>query len=434
MPWIGVVLLWLVSLLMRLWQLDVIEPPVFDEVYFPKFAESYLQGTTSYDVHPPLGKYFIMLGIQIWGSNPFGYRIMTALTGSLIPVLIAGVLYRLSGKQSLAFLGGALALLDGHFLVESRFGLINVYLVVFGLLAQVFLLAGLERRGWQRTLHFAASGLMLGASAAVKWNGLGFALGFAALGVLAWVLRLRRYPTKGFLAAIPQVRWWHYLLCFMAIPALLYVVQWVPHLSLSQPGLNLEGFWPALSGIHQSIASNHTNANVGVGTDAPVHPYCSPWYSWPLLARPISYHFVAEGDIWTSVNVIGNPILWWLSTLTMLGTLVGLSFRFNPLAAYCLIGFLANWLPWAMVRRCVFLYHYMSAYTFAIMGLAYVLWWLWQQPGYQRWLAELSLVAIIACFFFFLPLWYGWPLTTAQFYQRMWLRPNSFLPALFNWI
>ncbi|MEO1132636.1 MAG: phospholipid carrier-dependent glycosyltransferase, partial [Cyanobacteria bacterium J06639_1] len=162
--WIGGAMIFAIALALRLWNLGEFEPPVFDEVYFPRFAENYLDGERLFDAHPPLGKYFIALGILIFGRNPIGYRIATALFGALIPVLVTGLLYRLTYRRGLALLGGLLMLSDGLFLVESRFGLMNVFLVAFGLLAQIFLLVGLERRGGARTLLLSCSGAMLGAS------------------------------------------------------------------------------------------------------------------------------------------------------------------------------------------------------------------------------------------------------------------------------
>ncbi|MGH7926092.1 MAG: phospholipid carrier-dependent glycosyltransferase, partial [Candidatus Binatus sp.] len=42
------------------------------------------------------------------------------------------------------------------------------------------------------------------------------------------------------------------------------------------------------------------------------HPYASPWWSWPLMLRPIAYwqNFPKTGDVQT-VWGGGNPILWW---------------------------------------------------------------------------------------------------------------------------
>ncbi|MEN9240615.1 MAG: phospholipid carrier-dependent glycosyltransferase, partial [Thermostichales cyanobacterium SZTDM-1c_bins_54] len=105
-PWLllGMAFLFDVALVMRLWDLERHPFPVFDEVYFPKNAKDYLDGKTVFDAHPPLGKYFIVLGILLFGRNETGYRFMTALFGALVPVLVAGVIYRLTYRRGLALL------------------------------------------------------------------------------------------------------------------------------------------------------------------------------------------------------------------------------------------------------------------------------------------------------------------------------------------
>ena len=44
-------------------------PPsiLWDEKYFPAMANKYLQGVYQFDLHPPLGKFIIALGISLTG-------------------------------------------------------------------------------------------------------------------------------------------------------------------------------------------------------------------------------------------------------------------------------------------------------------------------------------------------------------------------------
>ena len=53
---------------------------VFDEVYYVDGARDLLaygvesqSGEAEFVVHPPLGKWLIAIGIQIFGDNPFGW-------------------------------------------------------------------------------------------------------------------------------------------------------------------------------------------------------------------------------------------------------------------------------------------------------------------------------------------------------------------------
>jgi dolichyl-phosphate-mannose-protein mannosyltransferase len=52
----------------------------------------------------------------------------------------------------------------------------------------------------------------------------------------------------------------------------------------------------------------------------PIHPYCSPWWSWLLTLRSISYFYeeLPNGEMVRDVTALGNPFLYWLSAIAML--------------------------------------------------------------------------------------------------------------------
>ncbi|NEO00210.1 MAG: phospholipid carrier-dependent glycosyltransferase, partial [Moorea sp. SIO3I7] len=106
-PWfsIGMTAIVLLSLALRFWGLGRFNRLVFDEVYYAIFANNYLTGTSFFNPHPPLSQYIIAIGIWIGSHLPFGqdtvneltgslrstwsYRWLNALTGSLIPIVVA---------------------------------------------------------------------------------------------------------------------------------------------------------------------------------------------------------------------------------------------------------------------------------------------------------------------------------------------------------
>lgn len=435
--------IWAIALGFRLWHLDTIPVPVFDEVYFPKFAAQYLDGHPDWEGHPPVGKYIIALGIAIFGRNAFGDRVMEALFGAIIPVLGAGLVYLLTARRSVSVLAGLFLLLEGLFLVESRLSLLNVFLVALGLSSQIFLLAGLRQRGIWRTILLCLSGIMLGGSASVKWNGLGFLLMVVLLVGLVWVVALfpKNLDSKnlapenteqlGILAEIKTLRWWQYPLCLIAFPVLFYVGQWVPHLLMNSGGVPF--FWESFWAVQRHIIWWHSSDKVveSLTNAVPVHPYCSSWFSWAVLARPIGYYFKSENNIFTDIHALGNPILWWLSTASILGLSAWGLRRFQGIIAYILIGYAANYLPWAIAKRCVFIYHYMSALVFGVIGLAVITDLLLRQKSLRS-LGIGIIIAVTLSYCFFLPIWLGLPLSSSAFYQRMWFMPNGI--SGFNWI
>ena len=166
--WIGLVGIFLFSIVLRFWGLGRFNTFVFDEVYYAKFANNYLTNTKFFNAHPPLSQYIIAMGIWIGSHLPIGqdtvnnltgsvrstwsYRWLNALTGSFIPLVVAAIAYQISLRRNYALIAALFAATDGLFLVESRYALNNIYLVIFGLLGQLFLLLGLKHHKIKRSL------------------------------------------------------------------------------------------------------------------------------------------------------------------------------------------------------------------------------------------------------------------------------------------
>jgi dolichyl-phosphate-mannose--protein O-mannosyl transferase len=475
--WIGIASIFLLSVLLRFWGLSRFNALVFDEVYFAKFANNYLTQTPFEDGHPPLGKYLIALGIWIskhvtLGDNSlknsltgselstFSYRWFNALTGSFIPLVIAGIAYQLNHRRSFALIAGLFAAVDGLFLVESRYALINIYLAIFGLLGQWLFLLALNSRPGRRGLWLALSGICFGASAAVKWNGLAFLLGIYLIWLLAWLKRtiqsLRSSATDSSsdqLSAAPNQH--HFadtqtplqkllrlnplqLFFDLAIvPAIVYRLVWIPHLQVYPT----PGFW----GAQQALLEYHKQ----VGAMTNPHPYCSVWYTWPWMLRPVAYYYQnasqAPRPVIYDVHSIGNPALWWLSTTAIVLVLWMLIQQFLASSAedaiapsdpfllaqpaerwitlYFVLNYAANLLPWLQVHRCAFLYHYMGASVFALLAIAWLVDRLLRnQQRWSRAIGITTIFAILLAFVFWLPIYLGLPLSPEAFQARMWLR------------
>jgi len=202
---IGMAAIFLLSIGLRFWGLERFNTLVFDEVYYAIYSNNYLIEKQFFNAHPPLSQYIIAIGIWIGSHLPIGqdtvngltgsmrstwsYRWLNALTGSFIPLVVAAIAYQLNGRRRFAFIAGLFAAADGLFLVESRYALNNVYLVIFGLLGQLFFLIALNQSKQRRWLNLALSGVFFGASACIKWNGLWFLLGVYLIWVVAHLMQ-----------------------------------------------------------------------------------------------------------------------------------------------------------------------------------------------------------------------------------------------------
>lgn len=403
---VGLVALGLLAGILRFWHLGRFNTFVFDEVYFAKFAYQYWQGEAVFDVHPPLGKYLIALGMALAQSLPalskithtelgvplstLSYRWVNALIGTLTPLVVAGLAWELGRSLSVsrrgwfALLAGGFVAIDGLFIVESRYALINIHLVFWGCLGHWL---------WLRSERLKPlAGFALGACIATKWNG------------LTWLV--------GLLPLRPRRDWVFYA---VGMPLAIYGLLWIPHLRITGDTL-----WS----IHQSTLSFH------LGLKDAVHPYCSAWYTWPLLIRPMAYWYqlAADGRVF-DIHGLGNPMLWWLSvgamTVLLMRSLMTVRQGGEAMASpegYLVLNYALNWLPWALVNRCTFLYHYMPAALFSFMGLAWLMSdWLTSERPAWRWMTGGMLGAIALACWFWLPLHLGLPLTERALQMRFWL-------------
>ncbi|MBD2125752.1 phospholipid carrier-dependent glycosyltransferase [Microcoleus sp. ZQ-A2] len=489
-PWFGLGMsaIFICSVALRFWGLGRFNTLVFDEVYYAKFANNYLTGTHFFNAHPPLSQYIIAIGMWIGTHLPIGqdnlnsltgslrtswsYRWLNALTGSFIPLVVGALAYALNRRKSFALIAALFAATDGLFLVESRYALNNVYLVILGLLGQLFFLKALGQKQ-RRWLNLALSGIFFGASACIKWNGLWFLMGVYMIWAAAWVMQWMRWllkrarerskkflpPHAGFredtevsplqdsegvrtpLQNLTQLKLVQFVWNLAIIPVLTYSLLWIPHLQMNPE----PGFWQA----QHDILTFHEK----IGDGPKVHPYCSRWFSWLLMWRPVAYFYqtarnpieqvpaypplpAGTGKYVYDVHAIGNPFLWWLSTAAILWLLCRLAQRFIAgdgwkfsltsstwIALFLVLGWLANLLPWVKVTRCTFLYHYMGASVFSGLALAWLVdrWLRSDQTQYKS--ASLTILCVVvAAFVFWLPIYLGLPLPMPNYQLRMWFR------------
>lgn len=159
----GPALVSLLAFLSRVLRLDSIKTLVFDETYYVKDAYALVkrgyevQWPKDYDaafvsghftlpvegsfvVHPTVGKWLIGWGIEIFGNNPWGWRISTCLVGSACVFLLGRIVWHLFGNGKMATLASLLISLDGIQIVLSRTSILDIYLEFFILLGIVFLI------------------------------------------------------------------------------------------------------------------------------------------------------------------------------------------------------------------------------------------------------------------------------------------------------
>ncbi|KAM0787551.1 hypothetical protein ACM66B_003621 [Microbotryomycetes sp. NB124-2] len=134
---------------LRFWRINHPAGVVFDEVHFGKFASYYLRREFFFDVHPPLAKLLLAFAGWVIGYDghfefenigdsyienkvPYvGLRVLPAILGSLIPVVVYATMRESGYPRVIGILSAALVLIDNAHVTQTRLILLDAPLVLF---------------------------------------------------------------------------------------------------------------------------------------------------------------------------------------------------------------------------------------------------------------------------------------------------------------
>jgi len=357
---------------------------VFDEVTFGKYVAAYCcTHERIFDVHPPHGKLLIAAAAKLgmftgsftfdrigapYGEQPLlALRFMPALAGTLIPVLFYLFLIQLNASRPMALLGGLFVALDNALIADTRIIVLDGILVASTFGALTCFLAAQRRRGIGRQL--VAAGLLAGMAVGTKTTGL------AALGIMGVCLMFG----LGVVSSSSPSRY-KQAIVIVAGASAVYIAGWILHwLLLVNPG-PADAFYTTTGHVVDDLLRAHQTMlaqNLGLAT---THPDASRAWTWPFMK--VAPYFWQGQD--ASIYMVGNPVVWWGSTLALIGILTQLLImrplgiratvvNRTPRPWVALVGYAIAFLPLWPIKRVAFLYHYFTPLLFA---LAFVLLWL----------------------------------------------------------
>lgn len=379
----------------------------FDEIYHGRTGFEFLHQLPVYETtHPPLGKDLIALGVAIFGMTGFGWRFFGTLCGVAMMPVIYLLVRRVSKSRSIAAFAAALISLDFMRYSQSRIATIDSYVVLFILLSALFMVwycqSVLEKGVENSLLPMALCGIAFGLGVAAKWTGLYAGAGLAVIYFVVLYLRYLQKPQNfgrefGFAIGGGVV-------FFVLIPFAIYIASYLPYF-IREPDFGLEKWWQCqvtMFQYHSTLQSSH--------------PYESTWFTWPFDYRPVWYYYKEENGMYSSISGMVNPVVCWLSTAAVGYTIVQVVRKKATRGQILLLAFyVAQLLPWVLVSRCTFLYHYFPSLVFAIGLLALAVQQLTQKkPKARKMLcgAILAAAAILLVWFFpalsGLPVAKGW--------------------------
>lgn len=438
--WGGPALVTLLALVLRVWNLGHPHALVFDETYYVKDAFSLFHlgfeakwpdaanamfeaGDTgvflnqaAYVVHPPLGKWIIVLGMMAFGAgDAWAWRITTALVGTAAVLLVTIIGRKLTGSTMLGVVAGFLMAIDGVAIVMSRVALLDNSLMFFVLLAFLFLLYDRERMQarialavsghsgaggdgsepewgpvvWSRPWVLAA-GAALGAACAVKWSGAYVLAGVGIYLVVTDMLARRRAGIGGWLSDGALRQGPVTFLQLVPVALVVYLVSWTGWL-VTDGGYDraaaadnpATGFWSWVPLPLQSLWRYHESMytfHVGLTSE---HSYASPAWTWPFMTRPtfMFWEKTTEGEAGCTlpggcvqaISSVSNPLIWWVGMAAALYLIYRFVVTRDWRIAFVLTGLAVTYLPWLLYgERTIFQFYTVVMIPFVALALMLV--------------------------------------------------------------
>jgi len=359
--------------------------------------------------HPPLGKEIIAAGEWLFGTTPFGWR----FSGAIMGILMLPLIYLMAKKM----FGGiwwpifATLLLSSEFMhfTQTRFGTIDSYTVLFIIFIYFFMFffymddpdKTSVKKLW---LLLFISGVFLGLGASVKWESL-----YAAPGILIMFFSTWRKQNRLVMTTVVMC-----FLFFIIIPFSIYSLTYIPFLKLTNDGFvglmknQFEMYW------------YHTN--IGEIPD-----FGSRWWQWIYNVKPLLYYSTESGGINQSILMLGNPLItiagFLAVVLLIIDCIYGLFLydeskaQRRKISFFLAVAYLSQLLPWILVKRTTFLYHYFPNIPFLILALVHV----FKNYLYrEKPISIVFAVAAILMFIIFYPFISGYPYSSGY---EMFLSP-----------
>lgn len=490
--WMVTLVITIVGAVVRLWQIGARTDggtPLFDEKYYAVQAAEMLRTGGVDDnqaygviVHPPLGKQLIALSEMIFGYNPQGWRIASAVAGIAAIFIVIRVVRRLTRSTLLGGIAGVLLIADSMSQVMSQLALLDSLQVPFVVGALACLVVDRDqvrtrlasavghaesaaREGWHRLgarWWRLGAGLLLGMATGIKLNG---AYWVAAFGVLAliWDMTARRqYGARRPVVAVVRRDLLGSIWALGILPVLTYLASyWAWFASETGWDRHVSGSDGLIGSLKSFVTMTAAMISTGAGIMTPEdpaerHPWESKPWAWPMSLRPVLIYVARDDDVaWCGsgstdcvkrIMLVGTPLLWWVSIGVLIWALWKAIGRLDYRYAAVLTVYGAGYLPWFFFFDRQMYFFYMAPLApILVIGITLVLgdilgrasppaavaadsadelvpatWW--HDRRLWRLLAVSVYVgAVVANFLFLWPILMGDPITQQELTWRIWL-------------
>ncbi|MBP5262014.1 MAG: phospholipid carrier-dependent glycosyltransferase [Clostridiales bacterium] len=388
----------------------------WDEVYYTNTVYEMLNGKMWYEnTHPHLGKEIMAIGVMIFGVNPFGWRFMPTLCGVIMLFAFYVLSLRLFKETKWAVLATSVFAADFMHFMQTRVATIDVYAVLFIIASYIFMHDYTQMNFYETPLRktykpLALCGLLMGCGIASKWIGVYSAMGLALIILIQFIYRYREYRlslnaldkdfkkdqrfniVKSFNSNLNKT----ILFCcavFILVPLIIYALSYIPF----NDGVEGRSLITKIIESQKFMFTYHSQL-------AETHYYASDWYQWPVIDHPLRYvnEQVTEDTV-RVISLMGNPAIWWTGIPASLYMIYLWINERDRKALFLTIGYLAQYLPWVLVPRYTFIYHYFASVPFITIMIIYSIQRIVDKRPKLKWLPYAYCGLCIVLFLMFYP-------------------------------
>jgi dolichyl-phosphate-mannose-protein mannosyltransferase len=360
-------LIFLVAFLLRVPFFWYPASTVFDEGIYATYISNIVYDRPYFELHPPLPNiimasvartqvftYMIRRGTDVsFGDFPYlRLRLINVILGSLLAVLVFVAARFLGSGRFLGVMAGLGIAFDNALIVYSRTFLPDTMLITFGAAGIVLYLWHVKK---EKSVPIVLASILFGLACSVKW--IGFA--FTGVAVVASLVH-KKYKEVAILCGGVGATYIAVFFIFFAqfsggfltdrfsfdaVPALAYPEPWSMRETLS--------FLPQYTKL--MYEANFTVAN---------HPHASKPWQWPLGQGTIGMWDEGDRHILLAPNIFG----WGAVFLAVIFSAIsGFYRRLSRPALFALVGYCISFIPFFVIGRPFFMYHYFMALVFGWM-------------------------------------------------------------------
>lgn len=343
------IILFLIAFSLRFYDLPYPSFKWMDEVCHVPAATNYLSNgqfePDSWE-QPPLRHITLYGFLQVFGDNPYGWRMRNVLFGVATALLTYLFAREVSGRRRTAFMAGLILATDPLHVVLSRFSYEEIYGGTFCLASIV-----LYQMHKQRSLLLIMSALFMGCALATKWY-------YVPCLLLLYMLALHNHNNYRSVKSV------FFITCtYLFVPLTAYIFFYFPWFGR---GYTITEFIEFVGNAYRSLQLLQLE-QFDSGLFFLKHSQVSEWFTRPVIVGQGTYLGADHGEF----TLYGNNLPVWILTIpALIGMTISAILNKNLKMALPALFFCASFMLFLFVKRPIFIYSAAPVLPFAFTLIA----------------------------------------------------------------